>query len=90
MGHTYSFVVPTIVVYDVFTYHLHITPNNSAMLGLLCDQISNWNHFHKSCYVLRTKFMQIGKAIRPLFADPITYYVGLTVHNATQISMCCI
>ena len=34
----------------ILNYHLHITPNNSGILGVFVDQVSKQSQIHKSSY----------------------------------------
>jgi len=52
------------------TYHFQISPVNSTMLGVYSDWISGWYLNQMGCQV-----HAIGKAIRPLYADPVTNYM---------------
>ena len=52
-------------------YHLQITPSNSAMLGYKATKFQGGRIFTNK--VMGCQVHVIGKAIRPLFADQVTF-----------------
>ena len=57
------------------TYHLHITPNHSATLGVLKRTKFQSNTVFIG-QVTDCQVHAIEKAIKPLFADWVTYVTG--------------
>ena len=54
------------------------------MLGVKSDQISGWYHVLTS-QVMDCQVHAIGKAIRSLFADPVTFFKHLLPHDDCSI-----
>jgi len=65
-----------------FKYCLKIASRNSARLGVHSDHIL----CHASCMflsqVMYCQIRVIGKAVRPLFADPATYAIQINISIA--------
>ena len=52
-------------------YHFHNSPNNSAMLGYYVTKFQTVTIFTNQ--VMCCQVHAIGKAIRPRFAEPVTF-----------------